>query len=183
MKIVLHVLSNNDHTTLSKKINELKNMIRVNYRAEIYIVDSINDLLHWANLTSSSLTGEGKRTVIITKPEFIEVLDNLLISDSYLFINNDMESDDIVIECARFLSSSLLIRKKTEKGCIFLSKKEAKAIYDFYTENKATTKNKQNEKYRIMKKLNLRGFFQFFIWWRLTDILPHTKLKNTIIIK
>lgn len=182
MKIILHNLSNNDHSELSKSIDELKNVIRVSYRANIYIIDSIDNIFKWAELTSMDLFNE-KRTVIIASPEIIDVLNNMLINDCYLYVNINKSPEDIVMEIARFLSCNIVKDKQSIRELIVLSETEAKTIYDFYTGGKTFSKKKQNIKYRIMKKIDVKNSFQLFIWWNLMDLFPTGTLKKKVYIK
>lgn len=182
MKIILHNLSNNDHSKLTKRVDELKNVIRVSYRANIYIIDSIDNIFEWATLTSMDLFNE-KRTVIIASPEIIDVLNNMLISDYYLYVNINNSPENIVIEIAKFLSCNIARDNHSKRESIVLSETEAETMYDFYTRGKAFSKKRQNIKYRIMKKIDVKNSFQFFIWWNLMELLPTGTLKKRVCIK
>lgn len=182
MKIELHNLSNNDHRELSKRIDELKNVIRVTYRANIYIIDSIDNIFKWATLTSMDLSNE-KRTVIIGSSEITDVLRSMVISDYCLYLNINKSPVDIVIEIAKFLASNSVKNSHPIRESIVLSETEAKTIYDFYTGVESFSKKKQNIKYRIMKKIDIKNSFQLFIWWNLIEMLPTGILRKKILIK
>ena len=182
MRIVISNYSKNDRFFLLKSINELKKIIRVNYRAEINIIDSLDNIIQWAGYTTLD-SPEGKRTIIIASQEIIEALNITLMHRSIIYINIEDKVEDIVISIAKFLSCNILERGSTHKEVITLSEREAETIYEMYTQNAKLTKNKQNIKYRIMKKLNVRNHFQLFIWWKLTDLMPQSQLKNIVLIK
>lgn len=182
MKIMLYNLSTNDHHELYEAIDKLKKVIRISYRADIYIIDSIGDIFRWAALTATD-SPFGKRTVMIGTSDITEILSNMLIGENYLFIKIDKPVEVITIETAKFLSCDLIKQKPSMAEQIVLSKKEAEVIYELHAGHKTPTKKDQNIKYRIMKKINAKNFFQLFIWRSLIDILPANLLKIKILIK
>lgn len=167
---------------MQKSINELQKIIRISYRAEINIIDSVHNILRWAEQTTLDVP-QDKRTIIIAPQGIIDALNNTLLSKSIMYIDVNKKAEDISIIAARFLSCRALESIDEEKEVITLSLKEAEVLYGLYIENSKLTKNNQNTKYRIMKKLNLQNHFQLFIWWMLTDLMPQSQLKNKILVK
>lgn len=182
MRIIVHNFSKNNRSLLLNSIDELKRIIRVNYRAEINIIDSVDNIFYWASSTALDMP-EGKKTIIVAPKRIIDALNNTLISRSLLYVEMEKKTEDVVIEIAKFLSCKHVDQRDVCRETILFSEKEAETIYEVYTQGAKLIKNKQNIKYRVMRKLNIQSHFQLFVWWGLTDILPKSQLKNRIMIK
>lgn len=181
MKIVFNNLSLKRHELLVQGINNLKSMIRVDYRAEINIIDSLDKLIYWATISSLDKHKE-KKTVIVATPKIITVLNATLKKDSLIIIDISKPPEDIVIDIAKFLSCNVENNSTEEK--LFISEKEAETIFSLYVEcNYGLTKLQQNIKYRLMRKLSLTSCLQLFVWWKLTDMFPRKMLKTEVLIK
>lgn len=182
MKIVLNSFSHSEREELTQEINALKKLFRINYRAEINIVDGMDKLIQWATLSAQE-EHNNKRTVIITTPEIITMLNNVIIKDATILIDINKPPEEIASDIARFLACSINSNLSDKKQTLILSEKEAETIYELYTNCCKLTKAQQNIKYRVMRKLKVTNFYQLFIWWMLTDLLPPKKLKSDIRIK